>query len=75
MEVSSLFSVKNKIVLITGGGRGIGRMIAEGFVRNGAKVYIASRNRAVCEKVAAELNTQGLGTCIAVGVYSHIFQV
>ncbi|CCI42434.1 unnamed protein product [Albugo candida] len=65
MEVSNLFSVSDKIVLVTGGGRGIGKMIADGFVRNGAKVYIASRNYASCKKAAAELKHQGPGTCIA----------
>jgi NAD(P)-dependent dehydrogenase (short-subunit alcohol dehydrogenase family) len=42
-DVQSLFSVKNKVVLITGGSRGIGEMLAAGFLANGAKVYISSR--------------------------------
>jgi len=46
MEVSKLFSVEGKVVCITGGGTGIGRMMAEGFAANGAKVYIASRKEA-----------------------------
>lgn len=75
MEVSNLFSVSDKIVLVTGGGRGIGRMIADGFVRNGAKVYIASRNYASCKKAAAELKHQGPGTCIAVsGISTSMFK-
>lgn len=61
--MKNLFSVEGKRVLITGGSRGIGLMIARGFVANGAKVYISSRKSDVCEQVAAELAKEG--TCIA----------
>jgi len=60
--VSGLFDVSGKVVLITGGSRGIGQMIARGFVEHGAKVYIASRKADVCEQVAKELSAEG--TCI-----------
>ncbi|GAB1313902.1 Rhamnolipids biosynthesis 3-oxoacyl-[acyl-carrier-protein] reductase [Madurella fahalii] len=56
MDVESLFSVKDKVVLVTGGAKGIGRMISDAFVRNGARVYIASRDAAACESACAELN-------------------
>ncbi|KAH6845026.1 hypothetical protein B0I37DRAFT_392321 [Chaetomium sp. MPI-CAGE-AT-0009] len=56
MDIQSLFSVKDKVVLVTGGAKGVGRMISEAFVRNGARVYIASRDAAACEAACAELN-------------------
>eukprot|EP01120_Amphizonella_sp_Union-15-10_P012209 TRINITY_DN5381_c0_g1_i2.p1 TRINITY_DN5381_c0_g1~~TRINITY_DN5381_c0_g1_i2.p1 ORF type:complete len:263 (-),score=57.87 TRINITY_DN5381_c0_g1_i2:39-827(-) len=63
MEIDSLFSVKNKVVLVTGGGRGIGLMIATSFVKNNAKVYITSRTKKTCDEVAKRLTEQGPGTC------------
>ncbi|OBZ71535.1 Rhamnolipids biosynthesis 3-oxoacyl-[acyl-carrier-protein] reductase [Grifola frondosa] len=63
-QISNLFDVSGKVVLITGGSRGIGKMIATGFVRNGAKVYISSRSEKDCEATAKELNALGPGTCI-----------
>ncbi|HBZ68277.1 MAG TPA: 3-oxoacyl-ACP reductase [Deltaproteobacteria bacterium] len=61
--MKDLFSIAGKVALVTGGARGIGLMIARGFVDAGAKVYIASRKREECERVAAELSRQG--ECIA----------
>ncbi|KAG7401770.1 hypothetical protein PHYBOEH_011059 [Phytophthora boehmeriae] len=65
LGLKTLFDVKDKVVVITGGGRGIGKMMADGFVQNGAKVYIASRSLGACEETAAELNAKGPGQCIA----------
>jgi NAD(P)-dependent dehydrogenase (short-subunit alcohol dehydrogenase family) len=62
MDVSKLFSVEGKVALVTGGSRGIGLMIARGYVGAGAKVYVASRNREACEKTATELAKYG--TCV-----------
>ncbi|MEE8581711.1 MAG: SDR family NAD(P)-dependent oxidoreductase, partial [Myxococcota bacterium] len=61
--MTNLFSVEGKTVLVTGGSRGIGRMIADGFVQAGARVYISSRKREVCDATAAELSKAG--TCIS----------
>jgi NAD(P)-dependent dehydrogenase (short-subunit alcohol dehydrogenase family) len=61
--MSDLFSIAGKTALVTGGSRGIGLMIARGFVEAGAKVYISSRKAEVCEKVAAELSS--VGECVA----------
>jgi NAD(P)-dependent dehydrogenase (short-subunit alcohol dehydrogenase family) len=59
--VTGLFSVEDKVTLVTGGSRGIGLMIATGFVEAGANVYISSRKAEVCEQVASELS--GVGRC------------
>lgn len=61
--MKNLFSVEGKVVLITGGSRGIGEMIARGYVENGAKVYISSRKAEVCDRVADELSEYG--TCVS----------
>jgi NAD(P)-dependent dehydrogenase (short-subunit alcohol dehydrogenase family) len=61
--VDDLFSIEGKTALVTGGSRGIGLMIARGFVEAGAKVYVSSRKAEVCEEVARELSSAG--DCIA----------
>lgn len=61
--MTDLFSIQGKVALVTGGSRGIGLMIARGFVEHGAKVYISSRKKDVCDKVAAELAQHG--TCLS----------
>ena len=61
MDTSSLFRLDGRIALVTGGSRGIGRMIAEGFVAQGAKVYVSSRKAEACEETAAALGEN----CIA----------
>jgi NAD(P)-dependent dehydrogenase (short-subunit alcohol dehydrogenase family) len=58
-----LFSVKGKTAVVTGGSRGIGLMIARGYVEAGARVYISSRKAEVCEQVAEELSRAG--ECVA----------
>lgn len=66
MDITSLFDVKDKVVLVTGGAKGIGRMISEGFVANGAKVYISSRDAKACDATCKELNALGKGTAYAI---------
>jgi len=61
-----LFSVKDKVVLVTGGARGIGFLISKAFVKHGAKVYICSRSKNVCEEVAQQLTQEGPGTCYSI---------
>ncbi|KAL6705022.1 hypothetical protein ACN47E_007425 [Coniothyrium glycines] len=61
MDSATLFDVKSKVVLVTGGAKGIGRMISEGFVRNGAIVYISSRDAKACEAACRDLNALGPG--------------
>jgi len=65
MDAQSLFDVKGRVVLVTGGGRGVGEMIAAGYVTNGAKVYISSRSASACEQTAKNLTKAGPGECIA----------
>jgi NAD(P)-dependent dehydrogenase (short-subunit alcohol dehydrogenase family) len=60
MDAATLFDVKGKVVLVTGGAKGIGRSISEGFVANGAKVYISSRDAKACEQACKELNDLGM---------------
>lgn len=62
--MNSLFDVSGKVVLVTGGSRGIGEMIATGFVDAGAKVYISSRKADVCDALAAELSKRGACTSL-----------
>ena len=61
--MNDLFSLQGRVALVTGGSRGIGRMIAKGFLAQGARVYISSRKAAACEDTARELSS--LGPCFA----------
>ena len=63
MDTTRLFSLEGRSALITGGSRGIGRMIAEGFLAQGARVYISARKAAACDQTAKELSA--FGHCVS----------
>lgn len=66
MDMSTLFSVDGKVAVVTGGSRGIGRMIAEGLVRSGVRVYITARKAEACDQAALELSE--FGECVSIPV-------
>ena len=57
--MKDMFSLKGRTALITGGSRGIGKMIARGYAEFGAKVYISSRKVGACEEAVKELSEFG----------------
>ena len=64
LHISNLFDLNGKVAVVTGGSRGIGRMIATGLVENGVRTYITSRNEQECEETARFLSKSG--HCIAI---------
>jgi 2-deoxy-D-gluconate 3-dehydrogenase len=64
MNLENLFSIKGKVAVVTGGSRGIGEMIAAGFLANGAKVYISSRKAEACHATAKRLVEKFGGECV-----------
>src|SRR6195952_3265949 len=68
-RMKDLFSLKGRIAVITGGSRGIGKMIAAGFLAQGAsKVYITARKAGPCEATAKQLTAEYGGECIALPI-------
>jgi 2-deoxy-D-gluconate 3-dehydrogenase len=65
LTINDLFSVAGKTVLVTGGSRGIGEMIAAGFLANGATVFISSRKVEACDATARRLAEEYGGTCVS----------
>jgi NAD(P)-dependent dehydrogenase (short-subunit alcohol dehydrogenase family) len=68
-DVTSLFRLDGRVAIITGGTRGIGRSISEGFGRAGARVVVASRKPDACEEVARDLSSMGIE---AMGIPCHM---
>jgi NAD(P)-dependent dehydrogenase (short-subunit alcohol dehydrogenase family) len=66
VHIQDLFSIDGKVALVTGGSRGIGEMIAAGFLANGAKVYISSRKADACRATADRLMERYGGACIPI---------
>jgi NAD(P)-dependent dehydrogenase (short-subunit alcohol dehydrogenase family) len=64
MKIDQLFNVRGKVAIVTGGSRGIGEMIARGYVENGVKVYITARKADTCDALAKELSK--FGECISI---------
>jgi NAD(P)-dependent dehydrogenase (short-subunit alcohol dehydrogenase family) len=63
MDTTAMFSLAGRSALVTGGSRGIGRMIAEGLLRQGARVYISARKAEACDEAAKELSS--IGRCVS----------
>ena len=64
LQISTIFDLCGRIALVSGGGTGIGLMIAEGLAANGAKVYIGGRRKEVLDKVADKWATHDKGAII-----------
>ena len=60
LGMKDLFSLKGRVALVTGGSRGIGAMIVQGFLEHGcSRVYITARKAAQCDAAAKELSEYG----------------
>ncbi|MGP4072077.1 SDR family oxidoreductase [Piscibacillus sp. B03] len=60
MHVKDLFDLTDKVAIVTGGGRGLGQQIAEGFAEAGANVVVCSRKLEACKEVSQQLLDKGV---------------
>jgi len=69
MNIKQQFNLENKVAIITGSSKGIGKAIAKGLAQNGAQVVISSRNQEACDEVVKEFIAEGLK---AIAIACHI---
>src|SRR5947209_4114358 len=72
--MTNKIDLENRAAIVTGGAQGIGRAIAERFLRSGAVVCLWDRDRALAERTAAELTSQGkvISVCVDVTDYRQV---
>jgi NAD(P)-dependent dehydrogenase (short-subunit alcohol dehydrogenase family) len=72
MDIPALFSVKDRVALVTGGSAGIGRMIATGLAAAGARVYVCARNGGKVAAAAAAMGGDVIGLAADVSTVAGI---